>query len=81
MLFRSQDDVRAKIQVSQLLNVLHKQALEPDATEISTTRLKAIEILLRKSLPDLTSVTVGGDENNPLNVVAKIERAIIHTKD
>lgn len=31
------------------------------------SRMKAIEILLRKSVPDLSSVTVQGDENNPLN--------------
>jgi len=76
-----QDEVRAKIQASQLINVLQNHALATDDRELSSSRLKAIEILLRKSIPDLSAVTVGGDEDNPLNVVAKIERAIIHTKD
>lgn len=74
---RHQDDVRAKIQVSQLLNVLHKQALEDDAAEISNIRLKAIEILLKKSLPDMTAVTISGDEDNPLTMISKVQREII----
>ena len=52
-----QDDVRRKIQVSQLLNVLHDQALG-GCDDLSAARLKAIEILLRKSLPDLSAVQV-----------------------
>jgi hypothetical protein len=54
-----QEDVRRKIQVSQLLNVLHDHALS-ETGEISPSRMKAIEILLRKSLPDLSSVTLEG---------------------
>lgn len=50
-----QDDVRAKIQASQLINVLTDHALG-HSEELSQSRLKAIEILLRKSLPDLSSV-------------------------
>lgn len=50
-----QDDVRAKIQASQLINVLTDHALGV-LEELSPTRIKAIEILLRKSLPDLSSI-------------------------
>ncbi len=64
-----QDEVRARIQVSQLINVLEKQALGEAETELSPTRLKAIEILLRKSLPDLSSVEHTGDEENPVKLV------------
>jgi hypothetical protein len=71
-----QEDVRKKIQVSQLLNVLQKQALEEDAPELSATRLKAIEILLRKSLPDLSQVALTGGEGGPVQIEA-IERRII----
>ena len=60
-----QDDVRKKIQVSQLLNVLTDHALGR-SEEIAMSRLKAIEILLRKSLPDLSQVQIQGDENNPV---------------
>ena len=62
-----QDEVRARIQVSQILNVLHRQALG-EGEEISPTRLKAIEILLRKSLPDLSSVSISGDADSPVKV-------------
>ena len=52
---KHQDDVRAKIQASQLVNVLQNHALGK-TKELSMTRMKAIEILLRKSIPDLSSV-------------------------
>jgi hypothetical protein len=60
-----QEDVRKKIQVSQLLNVLQNHALG-QTEELSPTRMKAIEILLRKSMPDMASVTVSGDSEQPL---------------
>ena len=63
-----QEDVRKKIQVSQLLNVLQNHALGVDE-ELSPTRMKAIEILLRKSMPDMASVTISGDSDQPLQHV------------
>ena len=60
-----QDDVRKKIQVSQLLNVLQNHALGL-TEDLSPTRMKAIEILLRKSMPDMASVTISGDSDQPL---------------
>jgi hypothetical protein len=60
-----QDDVRKKIQVSQLLNVLQNHALGV-SEDLSPTRMKAIEILLRKSMPDMASVTISGDSDQPL---------------
>jgi hypothetical protein len=70
-----QDEVRAKIQASQLINVLQNHALGTNDTELSQSRLKAIEILLRKSVPDLSAVQVSGDEDNPLHTVTRIELA------
>ena len=67
-----QEDVRRKIQLSQLLNVLQDHALN-EGSEISMSRMKAIEILLRKSLPDLTAVTISGDAENPVQQVTRIE--------
>lgn len=64
-----QDDVRRKIQVSQLLNVLQDHALSGEG-DITPTRMKAIEILLRKSLPDLTAVELTGADGGPIQVVA-----------
>ena len=63
-----QDDVRRKIQASQLINVLQDHALTGEG-ELSPTRLKAIEILLRKSIADLNAVTISGDPQNPLEIV------------
>jgi hypothetical protein len=60
-----QEDVRKKIQVSQLLNVLQNHALG-ETEELSPTRMKAIEILLRKSMPDMASVTISGDADQPI---------------
>lgn len=62
-----QEDIRLKIKTSQLINVLQNHALDGKG-DIQPTRMKAIEILLRKSLPDLSSVTVSGDKENPLNM-------------
>jgi len=62
---RHSEDVRARIQTSQLINVLQDHALTGGG-DMSPTRMKAIEILLRKSIPDLSAVTVGGDAENPL---------------
>ena len=66
---RHQDEIRTKIQVSQLINVLTNHALDDkNQTEISSTRMKAIELLLKKSLPDLTSTEITGDPDAPLEV-------------
>lgn len=67
-----QDDVRAKIQASQLINVLQNHALGI-TQELSASRLKAIEILLRKTVPDLSQVQaeIGGIGGGP--VVTRIE--------
>lgn len=61
-----QEDVRAKIQASQLVNVLQNHAL--NGGEFEPTRMKAIEILLKKSLPDLTSVELTGADGGALTI-------------
>jgi hypothetical protein len=63
-----QDEIRAKIQASQLINVLQKHAFDDSGVEFPTTRLKAIEILLRKSVPDLSAISIGGDADNPVAI-------------
>jgi len=62
-----QDEIRAKIQASQLVNVLQNHALGL-SEELSPTRMKAIEILLRKSLSDLSSIQVSGDADAPIEM-------------
>jgi len=59
-----QDEVRTKIQTSQLLNRLQNHAF--GEVELNATQLRAIEILLRKSLPDLSQVEVVGDDGGAI---------------
>lgn len=66
-----QDDVRAKIQTSQLINRLENHAL--GKLDLSQTQIKAIEVLIRKTLPDLSAVTLSGDDKNPLKTVTRVE--------
>jgi hypothetical protein len=62
-----QDEIRAKIQASQLINVLQNHALGL-SEELSPTRMKAIEILLRKSLSDLSSIQLSGNADAPVEM-------------
>jgi hypothetical protein len=62
-----QDDIRKKIQVSLLIKKLEDHALsKDDQAEISNSKMRAIQILLGKALPDLSSVQISGDDNQPL---------------
>lgn len=65
------DRTRNKIRTSQLLNRLHDHVFGKAAkpVDVSQTQMKAIEILLRKSLPDLSAVTLSGDKDNPVGVL------------
>ena len=60
-----QEDVRAKIQVSNLITRLQKYALgELTDEDISSNRLNAIKVLLSKTLPDLSSIELKGTGDN-----------------
>jgi hypothetical protein len=72
-----QDDVRKKIQASQLINVLQDHALSGEG-DLSPTRMKAIEILLKKSLPDLSSIELTGDRDNPVQTVNRVQFEIVN---
>lgn len=69
-----QDDVRKKIQASQLLNRLTDHAF--GEVELSQSQIKAIEILLKKSLPDLSAVTIAGDDDNPLRIESIVRKIV-----
>lgn len=64
---RHQDMVREKIQTSQLINRLQNHV--DGETELSTTQLKAAEILLNKSLPNLKSTEISGPDGGPVSVL------------
>lgn len=67
-----QDDVRTKIQTSQLVNRLTDHAL--GKVELTATQVQAINILIKKTLPDLTSVE--GTLKADVNVSAVTHRVI-----
>jgi hypothetical protein len=63
-------EAREKIRTTQLINRLQDHAL--GEIDMSQTQVRAVEILLRKSVPDLATVTLqGDDEGGP--VVMSIE--------
>lgn len=61
-----QDDVRAKIQTSQILNRLTDHGF--GKVELSPTQVQALNIVLKKSLPDLQSVEHSGDVDHEVTV-------------
>lgn len=75
---------RAAIQTTQLIKRLNCFALDvPDdagnAVELDANRLRAIDILLKKSLPDLSSIqmTGGGEGGEHLH---KVEWVVVSPK-
>jgi hypothetical protein len=56
---RHDDQTRAKIQTSQILNRLIDHVV--GKVELSTTQVRAAEILLKKVLPDLTATEHSGE--------------------
>lgn len=69
--FRMSDEHRVKIQNSNILNALIEHV--EGKREMSATQVSAGVALLKKVLPDLSQVTVQGDEDNPLQVATRIE--------
>lgn len=61
-----QDDIRRKIQASQLINRLTNHVL--GEVEMSATQVQAARILLGKSVPDLSSVALTGEEGGPVEL-------------
>lgn len=69
--FRMSDEHRVKIQNSNILNALVQHI--DGKREMSATQVSAGIALLKKVLPDLSSVTVAGDAENPIVTITKIE--------
>ena len=61
------DAWREKIQTSMLVNRLQANGLGKLKTELSSSQVKSIEILLRKTAPDLsaTDITTKGEPLQP----------------
>lgn len=68
-------EAREKIKTTQLINRLQNHAL--GTVELSPTQVRAVEILLKKRIPDLTSMALSGDEDGGPVKVAEIKRVIV----
>lgn len=62
------DEIRAKIQASQLINRLTDHAL--GEVDLSATQVRAIEVLLKKAVPDLSAVDLTA--NHTGEVIARV---------
>ncbi len=61
------EEARSKIQTTQLINRLQDHGL--GKIEMSPTQVRAVEVLLKKKIPDLSSVAIGQDEDlGPIKV-------------
>lgn len=69
--FRMSDEHRVKIQNSNILNALIEHAC--GQREMSSTQVTAGIALMKKVLPDISSVEITGDAQSPLEVVTRIE--------
>ena len=74
------DKTRERIKTSQLVNRLQDNAFgtktgsAKEYVELTAGQLKSIEILLRKSLPDLSAITLSGSTTTRLIVETGVDR-------
>ena len=64
--------IRTKIQTTQLIKRLTEHA--NGSVDLSATQVRSIEILLKKSIPDLSSVQLSGDAENPVTLIQRTIR-------
>lgn len=63
---RHSDEVRAKIQASNLIYRLNQCAM--GEIELTSTQVKAIEALLDRSVPKLSQIQHVGDNEQPVEI-------------
>lgn len=69
---------REKIQTSQLVNRL--MAHVNGEVELTSTQVRAAEVLLKKTLPDLSATELSNDPHNPV-IPTAIEVRIVDPKN
>lgn len=73
------EEAREKIKTTQLINRLQDHAL--GTVEMSSTQVRAVEVLLRKRVPDLSAMTMAGDDDGgPVKSITEIVRTIVRPK-
>ena len=70
---------REKIQTSQLINRLTDHVL--NELELSASQIKAIEILLKKTLPDLKQIEITGEDGGPIKTSSTFNFIPVGTND
>lgn len=70
---------RQKIQTSMLLNRLANNALGKLKAEMTPSQVRSAEILLRKTIPDLSATTISGDPDRP--IVSEVREIIVDQKN
>ena len=68
---RHDEETRAKIQAAQIINRFHA-CLMGEIT-LDTNQVSCGKALLAKTLPDLSAVSIEGDEDHPVASVNRIE--------
>ena len=74
------DDVKAKIQASQLINRLTKHALS-DEPIMDASQVAAASKLLNKVLPDAKPEQAGDTPEKPIHMAHRVERVIVDPKN
>lgn len=72
------EEAREKIKTTQLINRLQDHAL--GTVEMTSTQVRAVEVLLKKRVPDLSAMTLQGDDDGGPVKVTQIQRTIVDPK-
>ena len=75
---RHQDDIRAKIQASQIINRL--MSAFNGEVELTSTQVNIAKTLLDKTLPDLKAMEISEAETVD-SVINRVERIIVNSAD
>lgn len=66
---RLDENWRERIRTSMLLNRLQDHAF--GEIELTQSQIKAVEILLRKTAPDLAATQISGPDGGPMELIAR----------
>ena len=80
--WKTPDEIREKIQGSMLINRLcdHVESDKPEGT-MNASQVNAAKILLNKVIPDLKSIELSSDKDNPMHMVTKVEWVVVKRED
>lgn len=69
---RQADQTKSAIRTGMLTKKLQDHVVNPVKTPLTITQLRAADILLRKTLPDLRSTVLKGDPEAPIATSLKV---------